>query len=270
MCGRYFTKRQKQEIAERLHARTVFDAPLAPNYNIAPTTYQPFLRLNRETSERELVQLRWGLMPHSAKRADEYKPFATFNARTETILASLKEFAPGGKAKPSIWREPIKKRRGVVYADGFYEWPESEKGKKGPKHPVAITLKTGEPLLFAGLWDAWKETHEVVAARLEKQGQDGRAHTEAQWLQSFAIVTTEANELMAQVHSRMPVILRERDVPEWLDRDDSRPPPIHLLRPYDPDEMLLTPCNPAVGSVQNNGPEMLVCPSAETLPLNSA
>jgi putative SOS response-associated peptidase YedK len=110
MCGRYYTKRQKQEIAERLRAKTVFEEPMAPDFNIAPSTFQPVMRLGRETGERELVQLQWGLLPFFAKIRDEYKPFSTFNARTETILAALKELAPNQKARPSVWREPMKKR----------------------------------------------------------------------------------------------------------------------------------------------------------------
>jgi putative SOS response-associated peptidase YedK len=251
MCGRYYNRSEKQEIARRLKAGTVFADPLAPNFNIAPTTFQPVIRLERESDEREMVLLRWGLLPFFAKSPDEYKPFSTFNARTETILAALN--ADGSqKARPSVWREPIKKRRCLVPADGFYEWPESEKPPyKGSKHPRAFTLNNSEPMAFAGLWDAWKEP-------------DGN------WLQSFSIITTEANELLAEIHPRMPVILHPRDWEEWLSRDDSRPPPVHLLRPYDAEAMYATPCNPAVGNVRNNGPDMLACPAPDTLPLNSA
>jgi putative SOS response-associated peptidase YedK len=91
-------------------------------------------------------------------------------------------------------------------------------------------------------------------------------------LQSYAIITTEANELMSAVHTRMPVILRERDWARWLDRDATEKPPIDLLRPYDSDEMQMAPCNPQVGNVLNNGPEMLVCPNPDEplFRLNSA
>jgi len=98
-------------------------------------------------------------------------------------------------------------------------------------------------MAMAGLWDAWKEP---------KQPPDA-ANT---WLQSFSIITTEANELMSTIHIRMPVILREHDWQEWLDRDDSRPPPVHLPRSDDSDEMAMAPCNKSVGNVRNNGPEM--------------
>jgi putative SOS response-associated peptidase YedK len=100
-------------------------------------------------------------------------------------------------------------------------------------------------MAIAGLWDAWKEP--------KKSPQEVD-----RWLQSFAMVTTEANELMATIHTRMPVILQERDWEEWLDRDDSKPAPAHLLRPYEAAAMKMEACNTAVGNVRNNGPEMLV------------
>ena len=94
-------------------------------------------------------------------------------------------------------------------------------------------------MALAGLWDAWKEPN----------GSD--------WLQSFSIVTTEANEIMSPIHNRMPVILHARDWPEWLDRDRDRPPPVHLLRPFDSAAMRVDRCSPLVGNVRNNGPELL-------------
>lgn len=243
MCGRYYTRRQKQEVAERMRAKKVFEDPFVPDFNIAPTTFQPVVRLARDSGEREMELMRWGLVPFFAKSLDKFKGFSTFNARSEGI------------ATAPTWREPLKKRRCLVPADGFYEWPEIEKPPyKGPKHPESFALASGEPMAFAGLWDAWKNP------------------VDGSWLQSFSIVTTEANELLARIHSRMPVILRQRDWEEWLDRDDSRLPPMHLLRPYESEAMAAAPCNPGVGNVRNNGPEMLICPSpSESLPLlNSA
>jgi len=99
-------------------------------------------------------------------------------------------------------------------------------------------------MAFAGLWDAWKEP------RQSPQAVDT-------WLQSFSIITTEANEIMAPIHTRMPVILAERDWKRWLDRDPEAPPPIDLLRPFDSGAMQTDACNPLVGNVRNNGPEML-------------
>ena len=248
MCGRYYTKRQKQEIAERMRAKKVFDEPFLPNYNIAPTTFQPIMRQERDSDERELILARWGLVPFFAKSLADFKGFSTFNARAEGITT-----AP-------TWRAPFKLRRCIVPADGFYEWKASDDSKKPKKQPYAITLKSGEPFAFAGLWDAWKEPKGVKES----------GHTPDTWLQSFSIITTEANELLSTIHTRMPIILHERDWNRWLDRDSEKLPPVHLLRPYDSVAMQMHPCNPAVGNVRNNGEEMLVCTAPDALPLNSA
>jgi len=244
MCGRYFRKSDKQHIAERFHAGTVFEDPLTADYNIAPTTFQPVIRLSRDSGEREMALLRWGLVPFFATSLKEFKGMTTFNARAESISTS------------ATWREPFKRRRCLIPADGFYEWAEKngevrvgarpKTQSKSGKQPYAITLSGDDCglMAFAGLWDAWKEP--------KKSPQEID-----RWLQSFAIVTTESNELMASIHTRMPVILHQRDWAEWLDRDDSKPAPMHLLRPYDSDAMKVEPCNTSVGNVRNNGPEML-------------
>ena len=251
MSGRYFRSSEKQKIAEQYRVGKVFDDPLAADYNIAPATLQPVIRLSRDTGEREMALLRWGLVPYFATSLKEFKGLTTFNARAESVATS------------ATWREPFQRRRCLIPADGFYEWmvkaAEPRMGgrtkaaglagkAKGPKQPFAITLRgeggRGEPMAFAGLWDAWKEP--------KKSPQEVD-----RWLQSFAIVTTEANEVMAPICDRMPVILRERDWDEWLNRDDSRAAPGHLLRPYAAEEMKAEPCNPAVGNAKKNGPEML-------------
>lgn len=117
----------------------------------------------------------------------------------------------------------------------FYEWP---KEGKPPKQPYAFELSAGGMFAFAGLWDAWK---------------DSAGH----WLQSYTIVTTEANELMSRIHPRMPVILHTRDYDRWLDREETERLPLDLLRPYESEEMEVFEANPKVNSVRNNGPEMM-------------
>jgi len=109
---------------------------------------------------------------------------------------------------------------------------------KPPKQPYVFDLANGKPLGFAGLWDAWK---------------DENGH----WLQSFAIVTTEANDLMARIHPRMPVILNPRDYDRWLDREETERLPLDLLRPLESNEMEMAEANPKVGNVRNNGPELM-------------
>jgi len=231
MCGRYARKSDKQRIAESFHVKEVPDfAMTEADYNIAPSTFQPIIRESKETGDRELVSARWGLIPFFTKELKDIKGISTINAKAENVATS------------PTWRTPFKKRRCLVPASAFYEWP---KGGKAPKQPYVFEVDNGSMFAFAGLWDAWK---------------DKNGH----WLQSYSIITTTANEMMAQIHDRMPVILRPKDYDRWLSRDDGGQPPLDLLRPYESEEMEMSKANPAVGNVRNNGPEMLVCPTGST------
>jgi putative SOS response-associated peptidase YedK len=128
MCGRYYRKSDKQKIAEAFHATMVDDFPLPPSdYNVAPTTMQPIVRANRDTGERELVQLRWGLIPFFTKQISDVMGISTINARAETV------------AKSHTYREPFKKRRCIVPASGFYEWK-----KLDAKDEAALWLRSGQ------------------------------------------------------------------------------------------------------------------------------
>ncbi len=109
---------------------------------------------------------------------------------------------------------------------------------KSPKQPDAFQLANASPFASAGLWDAWKDKH-------------GR------WLQSFAIATTEANELMARFHPRMPVILHPRDYDRWLDSEETERLPVDLLRPFESEQIEVYEANLKVNNVRNNGPEMI-------------
>ena len=164
----------------------------------------------------------WGMVPFFTKQLSDVKGISTINAKAENV-----EMSP-------TWRAPFKKRRCLVPADGFYEWHRLD---EKTKQPYAFRMKDEAPFAFAGLWDAWKAP-------------DGS------WLQSFSIITTEANELMARVHTRMPVIIHPRDYNRWLERDSERAP-ADLLQPFEADAMAAAPCNPKVGNVRNNGMEML-------------
>ena len=225
MCGRYVRQSDKQKIAEYFHAiPRPAELPLpAADYNVAPTTFQPIIRQSRESGGREMVLARWGLVPFFTKQLSDVKGLSTINARAESITT-----AP-------TWREPVKKRRCIVPASAFFEW-----SKISPplKQPYVFELANGHPIGFAGLWDAWKD-------------KDGH------WLQSFAIVTTKANELMSRVHPRMPVILHPRDYDRWLDREETERLPLDLLRPLESEEMEMFAADPKVGNVRNNGPELM-------------
>ncbi len=225
MCGRYYRRSDKQRIAEAFQLGEIPADFVLPDwdFNVAPTTFQPVIRENRDSGDRELVLMRWGLIPFFTKQLSEVKGISTINARAESV-----EHSP-------TWRTPFNKRRCLVPADGFYEWKRLD---AKTKQPYAFKMRSDGPLAFAGLWDLWKE-------------QDGK------WLLSFGIVTTEANELMAPVHNRMPVILHRKDYARWLDRSDENRLPVDLLKPYESEAMEASPCNPMVGNVKNNGAEML-------------
>ncbi|RZU35700.1 SOS response-associated peptidase [Edaphobacter modestus] len=124
MCGRYCRRSDKQKIAEHFRAKPEpAELPMPDaDYNIAPTTYQPIIRQSRGTGEREMILARWGLVPFFTKDLNDVKGLSTINARAETIT------------KAPRWREPLKKRRCLVPASLFHEWP---KEGKPPKQPYA-------------------------------------------------------------------------------------------------------------------------------------
>jgi putative SOS response-associated peptidase YedK len=225
MCGRYGRRSDKQRVAEAFRVKSDLTGLSMPpdDYNIAPTTFQPVIRESREDGIREMVLMRWGLIPFFTKDISKVKGISTINARSEVVPT-----AP-------TWREPFKKRRCLVPASFFYEWKALD---AKTKQPYAIGVTDSPVFAFAGLWDAWK---------------DGQGH----WLQSFSIVTTEANELMSSVHTRMPVILHPRDYDRWLSRELTDQPPVDLMRPFESKDMQMSPANFLVGIVRNNGPEML-------------
>ena len=197
----------------------------APSYNAAPRSVQPIVRLRSDSGgdsgKREIALLRWGLVPFWAK--NPAIGYSTINARAEEAAA-----------KPA-YREAVKRRRCLVPADAFYEW---QRQNARTKQPYAIALKSGEPYAMAGLWERW-------------QPREGAA------LETFTILTTVPNELMAPIHDRMPAILAVRDYPRWLSPGDPARPPLDLLRPFPAEEMLAWPVSARVGNVRNNDPRLL-------------
>jgi putative SOS response-associated peptidase YedK len=230
VCGRYVRRSDKQRIAEAFHlGKLPEDFILPPDYNVAPTTFQPVIRADKETGERELTLMRWGMVPHFAKSLADFKGFSTINAKAEYLTTK------------AMWRLPFERRRCLIPADGFYEWKTITPKMK---QPYAFVLKSGEPLAFGGVYDNWKDP------------------VSGNWLQSFAIITTDPNELTATVHDRMPAILRPSEYDRWLARNDAGRPPVDLLRPYDADKMEAHPVDPRVGNVRNNEPGLceVYCP----------
>lgn len=231
MCGRYQNRAEKQRIAEAFRVGIPPSFEILPSYNIAPQTDQPIVRLNRDSAERELALLRWGLVPFFAK--DPKIGYSTINARAETVTGS------------PAFREAMKRRRCLVPATGFYEWQKN--GNKG-KQPWTIELPNGELFAFAGLWDRWKD------------------RTTGSVLETYTIITTDPNELVQPMHDRMPVILSPSDYDRWLDPGDPARPPIDLLRPFPAERMTAWKVSPAVGNTKNDSPDLRIPISGQEEP----
>ncbi len=194
------------------------DAPvdLKPRYNIAPT--QPVAVVTSPTDRRvEIFQ--WGLIPSWSK--DPSMASRMINARAETI-----------HEKPA-YRVPFARKRCLVLADGFYEWKQLDKGKQ----PHYIRLASGEPFAFAGLWDHWTSP----------EGDERSTCT---------IITCGPNELMAQLHNRMPVILDKGVMWDWLDPEAQPVELKAMLVPYTK-AMKAYPVSRLVNAPENDGPECI-------------
>jgi putative SOS response-associated peptidase YedK len=222
MCGRYYRRSDKQRIAEAFRIGVPPSFDILPSYNVAPQSFQPVVRLNEENSERALALMRWGLVPFWSK--DQKIGYNTINAKAETVATS------------PAFREALKRRRCLVPADGFHEW---QKLDAKTKQPYAIGLKDGSLFAFAGLWERWTDK------------------ATNQPLETYAIITTEPNELTAPVHNRMPVILAPKDYERWMAIADPTRLPVDLLRPYDADQMTSWKVSAAVGNVRYNEPGLL-------------
>jgi putative SOS response-associated peptidase YedK len=218
MCGRFVQYSAPEVYASQFDLDSICKA--APRYNIAPT--QPVLAIRRtKDSKRELVPLRWGLVPSWSKGPDSR--YSMINARTETV-----------NSKPA-YRNAFKHRRCLIPAEGFYEW----KAGKGGKTPFLIRRADNEPFAMAGLWERWK-------------GRAGEA------LESCTIVVTDANELVRDIHDRMPVILARNDFEGWLDPDNKDTTSLlTMLVPANPDRWTMYRVSRQVNSPRNDGPELL-------------
>jgi putative SOS response-associated peptidase YedK len=177
------------------------------------------IRQHREEANRVLSLMRWGLIPSWAK--DTTGSAGLINARSETA------------AEKPAFRDPMKFRRCLVPADGFYGW--SRKGTS--KQPFCFEVNDGELFAFAGVWDRWR-------------GPTG------QWIKSCSILTTTPNALTSALHDRMPVILQSGDYDLWLDPGMTDVEAVsHLLKPFDARVMRFYPVSSRVNRVQNDDAE---------------
>ena len=186
MCGRFVSSSSPEKVAAYFDVDVV-DEKLEeqlPNYNTAPTS--SVMVVYEDGSTRRLAPFRWGLVPSWAK--DAKIGARMINARGESVAD-----------KPSF-RSAFTKRRCIIPADGFYEWTTDPNEPK--KQPYFIHRPDGEPYAFAGLWEVWRP-----------KDSDG---DQAEQLRTCTIITTAANDNMAKLHDRMPVILGRDDWETWL------------------------------------------------------
>jgi putative SOS response-associated peptidase YedK len=225
VCGRFVSVSSPDLLAQRFHTDAIAldDGAKSADYNVTPRE-QIYVVRRRKSGETQLATARWGLVPSWAK--DPKVGDRQINARAESV-----------PTKPA-YRRAFERRRCIIPADGFYEW-RHEKGKKR-KQPVFVRARDGEPLAFAGLWEVWRENEDD------------------DWLRSCAIITTDANELLAPIHDRMPVILPESAWEPWLDpSNEDRDALVRLLAPAPSDALEMWRVAPLVNSPDNNGPELI-------------
>ena len=221
MCGRFVQYSPLQTIQQMLDVGTV-SFEVIPNYNVAPT--QKIITVIKHNNENKLEKLHWGLVPFWAK--DISIGSRMINARAETV-----------SQKPSF-RNAFRKRRCLIPADGFYEW----KGEKGNKQPYYVSIPSGEPFSFAGLWETWtdKETGEESVYK------------------SCTIITTAASESIREIHHRMPAILDPEFHEKWLNTDIQDPKALQvIINDGIIHNMSFYPVSKLVNSVKNNDPNCI-------------
>jgi putative SOS response-associated peptidase YedK len=219
MCGRYVSSTPVGVLAQRFEVEDVRAPDLGARFNVAPTD-EVYAVAEGKDGTRRLGTFKWGLVPFWAK--DPKGGARMINARVETL--------------PSKFKRTLERRRCIIPADGFYEWQDRPQGQK--KQPFFIHRADGEPLAFAGLWEVWHDDD----------------HPDADPLRTCSIITTDANQVVARTHDRMPVMLAPDAWKAWLDVAQHDvdvlqglllPPPAETLEVY--------PVSTDVNSVKNDG-----------------
>jgi putative SOS response-associated peptidase YedK len=224
MCGRVRLSSDYSEIKIRLKFDPAAPAPnFERDWNKPPTT--PMLVAIRPIDGKRVPKMmRWGLLPHWAK--DEKLSFSTFNARSEDFTT-----------KPAFRDAWKRGQRCLVVTDGFYEW---KKLNAKDKQPYAIAMADGGQMVMAGLWASWKNP---------KSGEE---------ILSCTILTCGPNDVVAELHDRMPVILAESDWPAWLGETAAAEEELlALLKPCPDAALKIWAVNKRVGNVRNQGAELL-------------
>jgi putative SOS response-associated peptidase YedK len=216
MCGRFVQSAETNRYAQMYGARAF--GTHVPRYNVTPSTDVLACRWYRN-QERELVPLRWGLVPHWAKSG--VGNFNLINAKAETI------------AEKRAYKDSFRRRRCLIPADGFYEW----QGDRPPKQPYYIAHRDGVPLSFAGVWDHWEGGRQRVS--------------------SCAIICTAASTRLLSIHDRMPAIIRPADYERWLAPTTALEALLAMLVPYEGEDLMAYRVSTAVNDPRNDGPALI-------------
>ncbi len=241
MCGRYAASRSPDDLVEEFEVQHVdVREKIEPDYNVAPTDAVPAVLTRpprghrKDPPVRQLVVLRWGLVPSWAK--DPKIGSRMINARMETV------------ADKPAYRKAFAARRCLLPADGYYEWYETDqRNAKGKpvKQPFFIRPRDGGPLAMAGLYEIWRDR--------TRDDDDPEAF---RW--TCTVITTDAEDELGRIHDRMPLLVERDRWEEWLD-----PAPretdelLGLLVPASLDRLEAYPVSTEVNSVRNNGPQLL-------------
>lgn len=220
MCGRFTLILEPGDLQDEFDLGGIAE-DYTPRYNIAPT--QP-VAVTRDLQSKKVELFRWGLIPSWAK--DPAIGNRLINARAETL-----------HEKPSF-RNPLAKRRNLIFSSGFYEWRQMADKGKPTKEPLFIHLNEQPAFCFAGLWEEW----------ITPDG--GRVH-------STTIITCQSNELISEFHDRMPVILDKGTMWKWIDPSLSSNQAAELLLPYPSAKMSYHPVSTMVNSPKVDTPECL-------------
>ena len=215
MCGRFAFYSPSEATAALFGVDASIE--VEPRYNIAPGTFIAGVRKS-DNEGRELTMFKWGLVPFWAK--DPAIGNRMINARAETVAE-----------KPSF-RAAYRQRRCLVLADGFYEWHRGG----DTKIPYFISLASGEPFAFAGLWESWKAKDSDTT------------------IQSAALITTAANDFMAKVHHRMPIVLQPETADRWLGGDNDLLGEVTSNSP----QLQAWPVDRRVNNARNDGADLIV------------
>ena len=219
MCGRYSLTHSAEAIAARFGVHQ--PEGFQPRYNVAPTDRMPVVRAGEGEATREMAVLRWGLVPFWA---DDLKIGARMiNARSETV------------AEKPAFRAAFRRRRCLVPTDGFYEWVK----KGGKKWPIRITYEDESINAFAGLWERWTDSSGAV-------------------VQTYTILTTEADPILEDIHGRMPLRAPENLWDAWLfDESDPRGILDEMVRGFASQALAFRPVSPEINRPGNDRAELI-------------